>query len=90
MSMKVSVERWWNDTERGNRSTGREMSYIFTALKINVQKCIYTVYTVHIYCTYSTCILNCSTSDIVMHYVGGGCQYPNPQEIHCFIWEFCV
>ena len=24
MQMKMSVERWWNDTERGNRSTGRE------------------------------------------------------------------
>ena len=51
MMMMMSVERWWNGAERGNRSTGREMSYIFTAFEINVQKCIYTVHTVHIYCT---------------------------------------
>jgi hypothetical protein len=49
--MEMSVERWWNGAERGKRSTGREMSYIFTALEINVQKCIYTVHTVHIYST---------------------------------------
>jgi hypothetical protein len=88
--MKMSVERWWSDTERGNRSSGREMSYIFTALEINVQKCIYTVYTIHIYCTYSTYTLYWSTSGIVIYYVAGGCHSPNPQEINCFIWEFCV
>jgi len=44
----------------------------------------------YIYCTYSTYILYWSTSGIVIHYVGGGCQSPNPQEIHCFIWEFWV
>ena len=40
MWMKTSLERWWNGAERGNRGTGREMSDIFTALEINVQKCV--------------------------------------------------
>jgi len=48
IQMKMSVERWWNDTERGNRSTGREMAYMFTALEINVQKCIHSTYMLYI------------------------------------------
>jgi len=27
---------------------------------------------------------------VVIHYIGWGCQSPNPQEIHCFNWEFCA
>ena len=26
----------------------------------------------------------------VIHYIGGGYQSPNPQEIHCFKWGYCV
>ena len=31
-----------------------------------------------------------SVYGIVIIYIGWGCQSPNPQEIHCFKWEFCV
>ena len=31
-----------------------------------------------------------STSGAVIHYIEWGCQFPNPQEIHCLKWEFCV
>jgi hypothetical protein len=31
-----------------------------------------------------------STSGIVIHYIGWGCQSPNPQEIHYFKWKFLV
>jgi hypothetical protein len=31
-----------------------------------------------------------STSGVIIHYIGWGCQSPNPQEIHCCKWEFCV
>jgi len=31
-----------------------------------------------------------STSGIVIHYIGGGGQSPDPQEILCFVWEYCV
>ena len=47
--------------------------------------CIYTVYTVDIY---STGLM--FNSGIVIHYIGWGFQSPNPQEIHCFQWEYHV
>jgi len=31
-----------------------------------------------------------STSGIVIHYKGWGCQSPNPQKILCSRWEVCV
>jgi hypothetical protein len=27
MYMKMVMEQWWNDTDRGNRSTGRKTLY---------------------------------------------------------------
>ena len=47
---------------------------------------VYILYIQHI-CTLQ---VSMSTSSIVLHYVGWSCQSPNPQEIHCFNWEFCV
>jgi hypothetical protein len=48
----------------------------------SVQKCVYTIY-VNIH----TLQVRMSTS-VVIHYIGWGCRSPNPQEIHCFKWEF--
>ena len=47
---------------------------------------IYTLYKQYMY----TLQVHVSTSGIVIHYIGGGSQFPNPQEILCFVWEFCV
>jgi hypothetical protein len=78
------------------------VSYIFIELEINkhiVQKlCIlYTnVYVLHtnVYVLHTQYIytlqVHMSTRGIIIHYIGWGCQSPNPQEIHCFKWEFCV
>jgi len=49
-----------------------------------VEKCTYTVYTVHIY-PLQVCM---PTSGIAIHYVGWGCLAPKPQEVHSFGWEF--
>lgn len=38
-------------------------------------------------CTLQVCM---STTGIVIHFIGGGCQSCNSQEIHCFKQEFCV
>lgn len=50
-----------------------------------VRKYINTVYTVHIYSRGPL-----SACGIVTHYIGWGFQFPNPEEIHCFKWEFYV
>ena len=46
----------------------------------------------YIYCIYSRCILYRSICPLVvqLYTLGRGCQSPNPQEMHCFKWEFCV
>ena len=47
---------------------------------------VYTLYMQHIY----NLEVHMSTSGMVIHYTGWGCQSPNLQEIHYFKWEFCV
>ena len=48
------------------------------------------VYILYILVIYSTDPYSMSTSGILIHYIGWGCQSPNPQEIHHLKWEFCV
>jgi len=71
------------------------VSYIFIALEINkylyINVClsyrnVYTLYIWYIHTLY-VCM---STSGIVIHYIGWGCKCPNPQEIQCFKWVFCI
>ena len=42
--------------------------------------CILYIQYMFILYTIQVCM---STSDVVIQYVGCGCQSPNPQEIHC-------
>ena len=42
-----------------------------------VQKCMYILYIQYMY----TLQVHMSTSSIITHYIGCGCQYPSPQEI---------
>ena len=55
--------------------------YIYI-LYINV--CILYIQYIH------TLHVRMPTSGIDIHYIGWGCQSPDPQEIHCFKWEFFV
>jgi len=64
------------------------VSYIFIALEINkyvLQKCILyrNLHILHIQYIHTLHVCM-STSGIIIHFIGGGYQSPNPQEIHCF------
>jgi hypothetical protein len=69
--------------------------YIFTVLEIKTilyrNVCIRYrhEYIMHILDIYILEV-HVSTSGIVIHYIGRGCQSPNHQEIHCFNWEFYI
>ena len=73
-------------------------SYIFITLDINILyrnvRILYRNTHVHA-CTHThthiyTLHKSMSTSSIVIHYIGWGCEAPNKQKIHCFKQEFCV
>jgi hypothetical protein len=76
---------------------------LYQKLWMCVSYFLYCVRNKEIYCTdmYLYCIqlyrqyiytlqVRMSISGVVPHYIEWGCQSPNPQEIHCFEWEFCV
>ena len=48
------------------------------------------VYILYILVIYPTDPYSMSTSGILIHYIGWGCQSPNPQEMDHLKWEFCV
>ena len=41
---------------------------------------IHTIYSIYVHTQY----VRMSTSGTVIHYIGWGCQCPNPQETQCF------
>jgi hypothetical protein len=65
-------------------------SYIFNALEINMFYRNVCILYINVYIQYLHIYLHTHTTGTVIHYIGWGCQSPNPQEIHCFKCKFCV
>jgi len=60
--------------------------YVY-CIDMYIHTCVCVCVCIH---THTHTQIHMSASGIVIHYIGWGCQSPNPQEIQWFKWEFCV
>jgi len=82
------VQQVYNSLFGMNRTQNYEcesLTFLLHYKYINIlHRNVCTVYSVHMYSTGPYV-----DSHIVVHYIWWG-QSPNPKEVHCFKWEFCI